>query len=205
LIHQPRTRINLQTNFAALKQVTGDNPMRRLRKTCLVTLLLATSSFQCDRFIAARSPQAPQQRQEQSGAKAQAAEQKQPDYSQEAYVIERITTSYRFEKDGAGRREQTFRVKVQSDAGVESFGQLVLPYSSANEKLDIEHVSVRKPDGSEVKAQASAAQDLTAPISHEAPVYTDLRQKHVTASSSCPRKRSLPWTKQIHRHMSGRL
>jgi tetratricopeptide (TPR) repeat protein len=160
--------------------------MRRLRKTCLVTLLLASSAFHLDRLITAQSPQAPQQRQETSAAKAQAAEQKQPDYSQEAYVIERMTTSYRFEKDGTGQREQIFRVKVQSDAGVESFGQLVFPYSSANEKLDIEHVSVRKPDGSEVKAQASAVQDLTAPISREAPVYTDLRQKHVTVPGLRP-------------------
>jgi hypothetical protein len=66
-----------------------------------------------------------------------------------------MTTSYRFEKDGTGQREQTFCVKVQSDAGVESFGQLVFPYRSAKEKLDIEHVCIRKADGSEVKAQAS--------------------------------------------------
>jgi len=78
--------------------------MRRLRKTCLVTLLLVSSSFQFDRFIAARSPQAPQesrpvatapgavprtpqaprQRQDTSAAKAQADEKKQPDYSQKA-------------------------------------------------------------------------------------------------------------------------
>ncbi len=42
--------------------------MRRLRKTCLVTLPLASSSFQFDRFIAAQSPQATQHRQEQSVA-----------------------------------------------------------------------------------------------------------------------------------------
>jgi hypothetical protein len=64
--------------------------MRRLRKTCLVTLPLATSSFQFGRFIAAQSPQAARQRQDKSGTKAQAAEKKQPDYSQEAYVIEQI-------------------------------------------------------------------------------------------------------------------
>src|SRR5262249_52662411 len=160
--------------------------MRRLRKTCLVTLLLASSSFQFDRFIAAQPAQAPQQRQEPPGAKAQAAEQKQTDYSQEAYVIERMTTSYRFEKDGTGQREQSIRVKVQSDAGVEGFGQLVFPYSSANEKLDIEQVSVRKPDGGVVTAQASAVQDLSAPVSREATVYTDLRQKHVTVPGLRP-------------------
>jgi hypothetical protein len=48
--------------------------MRRLRKTCLVTLLLASSSFQFGRFIAAQSPQTPRQRQDTSGAKAQAAD-----------------------------------------------------------------------------------------------------------------------------------
>jgi tetratricopeptide (TPR) repeat protein len=160
--------------------------MRRFRKSCLVALLLVYSSFQFDRLIAAQSAQAPQQRQEPSGAKAQAAEQKQPDYSQEAYVIERVTTSYRFEKDGTGQREQSLRVKVQSDAGVENFGQLIFNYNSANEKLDIEYVSVSKPDGSVVKAQATAVQDLTAPISREAPVYTDRRQKHVTVPGLRP-------------------
>src|SRR5262249_59935242 len=133
-----------------------------------------------------RATQGTSQRQEQTGEKAQTAEQKQPDYSQEAYVLEQVKTSYRFEKDGTGQREQSMRVKVQSDAGVESFGQLVFPYSSANEKLDIEQVSVHKPDGSVVTAQASAVQDLTAPISREAPVYTDLRQKHVTVPGLRP-------------------
>ncbi|MGH9755752.1 MAG: DUF3857 domain-containing protein [Blastocatellia bacterium] len=97
-----------------------------------------------------------------------------------------MKTSYRFEKDGTGRREQSLRVKIQSDAGVESFGQLVFSYSSANEKLDIEHVSVLKADGSVVKAEATAVQDLTAPISREAPIYTDLRQKHVTVPGLRP-------------------
>src|SRR5215510_2605929 len=163
--------------------------MRRLRKASFIALFLVSSSFQLSHFSAAQSQRATQgtpQQQKQSGTKTQAAEQKQPDYSQEAYVIERMTTTYRFEKDGTGRREQNLRVKVQSDAGVESFGQLVFPYSSANEKLDIEQVSVHKPDGSIVTAQASAVQDLTAPISREAPVYTDLRQKHVTVPGLRP-------------------
>jgi tetratricopeptide (TPR) repeat protein len=154
--------------------------MCHLRKTSLVVLLLVSSFFEFDRSIAAQSQQAP------SGEKAKTTEQKQPDYTQEAYVIEQMTTSYRFENDGTGQREQTFRVRIQSDAGVQGFGQLVFPYSSANEKLDIEHVSVRKPDGSVVKAEATAIQDLTAPISREAPVYTDLRQKHVTVPGLRP-------------------
>src|SRR5262245_861672 len=163
--------------------------MRRFRKPSLIALLLVSSSVLFSQFSSAqskRSLQGAPRQPEQAAEKAPPSEQKQPDYSQEAYVLEQMKTSYRFEKDGTGLREQSIRVKVQSDAGVENFGQLVFPYSSANEKLDVEQVSVRKPDGSVVTAQASAVQDLTAPISREAPVYTDLSQKHVTVPGLRP-------------------
>src|SRR5262245_49637758 len=66
---------------------------------------------------------------------AETAKQK-PDYSQEAVVVEQVSTAYRFERDGTGQHDLSLRVKVQSDAGVERFGQLIFGYSSANEKLD---------------------------------------------------------------------
>jgi tetratricopeptide (TPR) repeat protein len=109
-----------------------------------------------------------------------------PDYSQEAMVIEQLKTLYRFEKDGTGQHELTLRVKIQSEAALERFGQLVFPYSSANEKLAIDYVRVKKANGAEVTASATDVQDLTAPISREAPVYTDLRQKHVTVPGLRP-------------------
>src|ERR1051325_7907535 len=119
-------------------------------------------------------------------SKATEAAKQKPDFSQEAVVVEQLSTAYRFESDGTGKRESTLRVKVQSDAGVERFGQLVFNYSSANEKLDMDYVRVRKADGSVVNAAATDIQDLTAPIAREAPVYTDLRQKHVTVPGLRP-------------------
>src|ERR1051325_621163 len=119
-------------------------------------------------------------------AKATEAAKQKPDYSQEAVVVEQLSTAYRFERDGTGQRESTLRVKVQSDAGVERFGQLVFGYSSANEKLDMDYVRVRKADGTVVNAAVSDIQDLTAPVAREAPVYTDLRQKHVTVPGLRP-------------------
>jgi tetratricopeptide (TPR) repeat protein len=116
---------------------------------------------------------------------AAAAPQK-PDYSQEAVVVEQVSTTYRFEKDGTGQRELNLRVKVQSDAGVERFGQLIFGYSSANEKLDMDYVRVRKSDGTVVNAAATDIQDLTAPVAREAPIYTDLRQKHITVPGLRP-------------------
>jgi hypothetical protein len=78
------------------------------------------------------------------------------------------------------------RVKIQSDAGVERFGQLVFPYTSANEKLEMDYVRVRKADGSVVNATTSDIQDLSAPLAREAPIYTDLRQKHITVPGLRP-------------------
>jgi len=127
-----------------------------------------------------------QTRPSKSQTKSTETARQKPDYSQEAVVIEQLSTVYRFERDGTGQRESSVRVKVQSDAGVERFGQLIFPYSSANEKVDMDYVRVRKADGTVVNAAVSDVQDLTAPVAREAPVYTDLRQKHVTVPGLRP-------------------
>ncbi|HEY2975370.1 MAG TPA: hypothetical protein VGJ48_22830, partial [Pyrinomonadaceae bacterium] len=56
--------------------------------------------------------------------------EKTADYSQEAIVLEQLKMFYRFEKDGTGQRELSVRVRVQSEAGLQRFGQLVFAYSS---------------------------------------------------------------------------
>jgi tetratricopeptide (TPR) repeat protein len=109
-----------------------------------------------------------------------------PNYSSEAFIIERARATYRFENDGTGRRESFLRVKTQSEAGVQAWGQLVFGYNAANEKLDVQFVRVLKSDGSVVTAPADAVQDLSSPVERVAPVYTDFRQKHVTVPGLRP-------------------
>jgi tetratricopeptide (TPR) repeat protein len=109
-----------------------------------------------------------------------------PDYSQESFVVEKVRTTYRFEKDGTGRKEIFARVKVQSEAGVEQWGQVVVGYNSANERIEIPYVRVHKADGSTVAAPEDAVQDLSAPMERDAPVYTDYRQKHITVPGLRP-------------------
>src|SRR5690349_4569794 len=109
-----------------------------------------------------------------------------PDHSQEAALIEKLRTSYRFENNGTGRRELYVRVKIQSVAGVEQWGQLVMGYNSANERVEIPFVRVLNADGSTVTASPDAVQDLSIPLEKEAPVYTDYRQKHVTVPALRP-------------------
>ena len=114
------------------------------------------------------------------------AEDKSHDYSQESFVVEKMHTRYTFESDGTGRKELTIRIRVQSEAGVQQWGQLQVGYNSANERVEIPYVRVLKKDGSVVKAGDDAVQDLSAPVEHEAPVYTDYRQKHVTVPGLRP-------------------
>lgn len=148
----------------------------------LLTFSLLTS-FQSARAQTTKDkPPAPSK----SPASAQAEAKQKPDYSQEAFVVEQVSTAYSFERDGTGKRELSLRVKVQSDAGVERFGQLIFGYSSGNEKLDMDFVRVHKADGTVVSAATTDIQDLTAPVAREAPIYTDLRQKHITVPGLRP-------------------
>src|SRR5437763_11730288 len=107
-----------------------------------------------------------------SAAAAAKAAAETKDYSQESFVIEKVLTRFRFESDGTGRKETIARVRVQSEAGVEQWGQVMIGYNSANERVEIPYVRVLKKDGSVVTAPADSVQDLSAPIEREAPVYT---------------------------------
>jgi tetratricopeptide (TPR) repeat protein len=118
---------------------------------------------------------------------ADAAKAAKPkDYSQESFVIEQMRAHYKFEADGTGRKEVFARIRVQSEAGVQQWGQLEIGYNSANERVEIPFVRVLKADGTVVTAGNDAVQDLSAPIEREAPVYTDYRQKHITVPGLRP-------------------
>lgn len=108
------------------------------------------------------------------------------DHSQEAFIVEQLLVRERFENDGTARRESRARIKVQSEAGVQIWGQLVFGYNASTERLDIEYVRVHKADGTVITAAPDSVQDLTSPVQQQAPVYTDFRQKHVTVPGLRP-------------------
>jgi tetratricopeptide (TPR) repeat protein/transglutaminase-like putative cysteine protease len=102
------------------------------------------------------------------------------DTTGEAFVFERISELVRFESDGTGVRDTTAVIRVQNQAGMQQFGQLVFGYSSATERLDLDYVRVRKPDGQVVVTPAANAQDFAPEILRDAPMYSDYRQRHVS-------------------------
>ncbi len=153
---------------------------RRCGLSLRLLLLMAAA------VISSRGVRGVPQEQKPPQTTAPAPNQTPQDYSKEPFVIEEMRYRVRFENDGTGQTEANLRIRVQSDVGVQQLGQLVLNYNSENQHLAIGYVRVRKADGTVVTAAADAVQDLSAPIAREAPMYTDLRQKHVTVPSLEP-------------------
>ena len=96
-------------------------------------------------------------------------------FADEPYVFESLRNVVRYENDGTGTRETTARIRVQNEAAVQALGQMMFGYSSANEKLAIEYLRVRRSDGTTVEASPDSAQDLAAPVARQAPMYSDYR------------------------------
>ena len=120
----------------------------------------------------------------QAGSPAQtapsAAAPPRTDYSKEPFVVESLRSRAQFENDGTGRFENTARIRVQTDAGAQALGQLVFPYNSASERLEVAYVRVRRRDGSVMEADHTTFQDLSMQAVRDAPVYSDAREKHVS-------------------------
>ncbi len=119
-------------------------------------------------------------------ASASSSSKQKTNNAEEAAVFERILNRVHFENDGTEVSETEAVVRIQSQAGVEEFGQLVLGYSSATEKLEVEYVRVRKPDGQVVATPESTAQDFAPDVLKEAPMYSDYRQRHISVAALEP-------------------
>jgi len=101
------------------------------------------------------------------------------DYSQESAVIEQMTTKVSFDRDGKRSREQVTRVQINTDAAVQEWGVLSLPYQSAVETVEVGYVRVRKSDSTTVLTPEDNVQDLDSEITRSAPFYSDQREKHI--------------------------
>jgi len=108
-----------------------------------------------------------------------AAAAKQPDYSKEGVVLEKVYTRVRMEADGTGIRESTSRVRVLADSGVKAMAVLTFTYTASNQQVEIGYVRVIKPDGTVVVTPDYNVQDMPADVTREAPMYSDIHQKHV--------------------------
>jgi Flp pilus assembly protein TadD/transglutaminase-like putative cysteine protease len=104
-------------------------------------------------------------------------------FRNEAIVFESSETTYRMHADGTGERDVHVRLRIQSDGAAQQFGVLSFAYASATETPVIKLVRVIKPDGSTVDTPVADAMDLPAAVTREAPLYSDLKEKHLPVRS----------------------
>ena len=101
------------------------------------------------------------------------------DYSQEPFVVEQMWNQVTFDNEGNRTRQQTTRVRVKTDAGVQQWGLLTIPFQSAAETLEVNYVRVVRGDGSTITTPPDNVQDMDSQITRDAPFYSDLREKHI--------------------------
>jgi tetratricopeptide (TPR) repeat protein len=159
--HQPEYHYDVAANLHP-KRAGGivPNAARRTLAAILFILLLAP-------IFHAASPPEPRS--------AKAAE----DYSPEPVVLESEVTKLAFENDGTSNNENVGRVRIQSQAGIQAFGILHVPYPSANASVEFVSVKVTKPDGRVVVTPAGNMMDMPAAVTQTAPLYSDLHDKQV--------------------------
>src|ERR1700730_15614800 len=111
--------------------------------------------------------------------KPRGADDKAPDYSKEAFVIERLMDKAVFENDGTYSTEENARAKIQSQAALQAFGILNVSNASSTSTVEIVYVRVIKPDGRIVETPAENVLDMPTEITRQAPFYSDLKEKQV--------------------------
>jgi tetratricopeptide (TPR) repeat protein/transglutaminase-like putative cysteine protease len=106
-----------------------------------------------------------------------------PDYSGEASVFESATRVYTYAADGTGSRQLTGVIRVQTEAAVKDLSVLDFAFASGSEHVEIDYVRVRRADGSVQATPATDAQEQPAPVTREAPFYSDLKQEQIPIRS----------------------
>lgn len=104
-------------------------------------------------------------------------------YRDEPYVFEKLDSTLRMKPDGTGERLTHVVLRVQSEGTARQFSVLSVSYASANETGSIDYVRVHKADGSTVETPTTDAIEMPAEVSRQAPVYSDIREKHVPVRS----------------------
>lgn len=104
-------------------------------------------------------------------------------YAGEAVVVKRLDTQYDYAADGTGSRQITMAVLLQTEAAVRQFGVVIVPFAGNSEHVEIDYVRVRRPDGTTVDTPVTDALELPAPVTQQAPLYSDLKQKQIPVRS----------------------
>jgi len=104
-------------------------------------------------------------------------------FAAEPYVLERSDRVDTMRADGTGERVQTFVIDLQSEAAVRSFSVLSILISSDYETGEFTYVRVVHADGTTQETPVSSAIQQPAPVTQQAPWYSDLQTKQIPVRS----------------------
>jgi len=90
---------------------------------------------------------------------------------------------YTYAADGTGTQDRSVSARVQSDAAVKALGVVAVAYAANSQKVEFAYARVRHPDGTVVETPAADAIDMPAPVTRDAPFYSDLKEKQLPIRS----------------------
>ena len=105
------------------------------------------------------------------------------DFSSEPYLIRSAAVVVSMNADGTGTRTQTNTIVIHSDASARQLSVLSIAYASQSEHADFGYVRVTHSDGSIQETPVSSAVDQPAPVTQQAPFYSDLKVKQIPVRS----------------------
>jgi Domain of Unknown Function with PDB structure (DUF3857)/Transglutaminase-like superfamily len=108
------------------------------------------------------------------------------DYPDEPYVYLLDDGVERFEADGHSVVTYRQVVQVLKQEAVEDFAEFQFSFSAGREKLTINWIRVVRPDGTIISGAPTQEQESDAPVTLEAPTYSDLRRHRATLAGVAP-------------------
>jgi tetratricopeptide (TPR) repeat protein len=118
-----------------------------------------------------------------SSASPPPASTKSPAYAEESIVIEHADSDYTFAADGSGSQDRTIVARVQSDAAVRTLGVVSVGYAANSQQVEFLYARVHHPDGTVVETPPADAIEMPEPVTREAPLYSDLKEKQLPIRS----------------------
>jgi tetratricopeptide (TPR) repeat protein len=106
------------------------------------------------------------------------AQSKDP-YADQGYVYEKVLTTVSFADSGDFVRTDRITVAIKSEAGLKEWTSIRGGYAAEHQDFSYRFVRVIKANGTTVETPLDFVQDLPAPITQQAPWYSDLHEKHV--------------------------
>ena len=117
-------------------------------------------------------------------ANPQPGQSVQPDqFAQEPYFVQSLSSVISMNADGTGSRTQTVSIKVQSEAALRQFSVISVPFAAQTSSVEFLYARAVHPDGTTQETPVSSSIEQPAPVTREAPFYSDLKTRELPVRS----------------------